>query len=260
MSLARSGSKPELALGEATRALTDLFRGLNEQQHHALAAHAAQLAADASAPSPAGAVKGRRQYNSVISTVVQRTRALAVLMILQSFSGFILDQYSSFIESHMFVTLYLTMLVGAGGNAGNQSAVNVIRGLATGEISRARSGAVLWREARCALLQGAALTSVGFWRVYLFQHDMRSSVAISLALFSITSISVIVGAILPLGFDRCGLDPAHAGPAIQVVMDVTGVYLTCTICSSFSFGGGAPAGVGATSLRGAAGSANAAGL
>jgi hypothetical protein len=32
------------------------------------------------------------------------------------------------------ITLFLTMLVGAGGNAGNQSAIQVIRGLATKEM------------------------------------------------------------------------------------------------------------------------------
>ena len=61
------------------------------------------------------------------------------------------------------------MLVGAGGNAGNQSAVNVIRGLAMGRLSRADSVAVLWRETKAGLVEGVLLTSVGFWRVYLFQ-------------------------------------------------------------------------------------------
>ena len=29
---------------------------------------------------------------------------------------------------------------------------------------------------------------------------------------------------------KLGFDPAHAGPMIQVVMDVTGVATTCLIC------------------------------
>jgi Mg/Co/Ni transporter MgtE len=35
----------------------------------------------------------------------------------------------SLLQDHIVVTLFLTMLVGAGGNAGNQSAIKVIRGL-----------------------------------------------------------------------------------------------------------------------------------
>jgi len=34
----------------------------------------------------------------------------------------------------MVVTFFLTMLVGAGGNAGNQSTIKIIEGLAAGEI------------------------------------------------------------------------------------------------------------------------------
>lgn len=36
------------------------------------------------------------------------------------------------VQDHLVVTLFLTMLVGAGGNAGNQSAIKVIRGLVRG--------------------------------------------------------------------------------------------------------------------------------
>jgi hypothetical protein len=36
------------------------------------------------------------------------------------------------LKDHLVVTLFLTMLVGAGGNAGNQSAIKVIRGLVRG--------------------------------------------------------------------------------------------------------------------------------
>ena len=171
---------------------------------------------------------------SLTRTCYIRVRALALLMILQSCSGFILERHEKFIEEHVYVTLYLTMLVGAGGNAGAQSAVSVIRGLATGDLARSRAAAVLWHECKLGLLEGAALTCVGFGRVYLFQYELRSSIAVCLSLFAITSISVFVGALLPLALDRVGMDPAHAGPTIQVVMDILGVFLTCTICSTIA--------------------------
>ena len=30
---------------------------------------------------------------------------------------------------------------------------------------------------------------------------------------------------------KINLDPAHAGPMIQVIMDVTGGFITCKVCS-----------------------------
>lgn len=93
---------------------------------------------------------------TVWQSVKRRFPLLAMLMMLQSFSSFILASFSALIEvrmtvcvggggarpgshnmlcrcavprrvapqSHVIVTLYLTMLVGAGGNAGNQSSVS----------------------------------------------------------------------------------------------------------------------------------------
>lgn len=48
----------------------------------------------------------------------------------------ILQNHAKLIEEHFVITLFLTMLVGAGGNAGNQSTVLVVRELATGEITQ----------------------------------------------------------------------------------------------------------------------------
>jgi Mg/Co/Ni transporter MgtE len=58
-----------------------------------------------------------------------RGRWLLGLLILQSTSSFVLDQYQQLLRDHLVVTLFLTMLVGAGGNAGNQSAIKVRRHL-----------------------------------------------------------------------------------------------------------------------------------
>jgi Mg/Co/Ni transporter MgtE len=44
-------------------------------------------------------------------------------------------------------------------------------------------------------------------------------------------LAKVTGAMLPLVLEKCGLDPAHAGPIIQVIMDVTGVFITCKVCS-----------------------------
>jgi uncharacterized membrane protein len=49
-----------------------------------------------------------------------RRRWLLGLLVLQSSSSFVLDRYEGLLKEHIFVTLFLTMLVGAGGNAGNR--------------------------------------------------------------------------------------------------------------------------------------------
>ena len=67
-------------------------------------------------------------------------RWLLGLLVLQSTSSMVLDLYQDLLRNHLVVTLFLTMLVGAGGNAGNQSAIKVIRGLVRTLASNVKKG------------------------------------------------------------------------------------------------------------------------
>jgi cation transporter-like permease len=170
--------------------------------------------------------------SSTLQEALNRGRWLVGLLVLQSSSSFILDSYQELIKQHLVVTLFLTMLVGAGGNAGNQSAIKVIRGLATGSMSASGASVrrVLQQQSAVGLLLGTGLSAAGWIRVYLTNGDLRNATAIALSLFLIVLTSVILGAALPFGLARAGVDPANAGTSIQVVMDVTGVCITCITC------------------------------
>lgn len=170
--------------------------------------------------------------DSIMKDVWGRVSWLAGLLLLQSCSSFILERFAKLIESHLVVTFFLTMLVGAGGNAGNQSAVMVIRGLATGSVRDDNEYKILWRQLLTGLIMAAILVLFGYLRVVLFGSDAVSAAAISLSLFVIVVVSVIMGTLLPLMLHGLGIDPAHAGPTIQVFMDIVGVWITCVVCSS----------------------------
>ena len=71
---------------------------------------------------------------TVFEEAYSRGKWLLFLLVLQSCSSFVLSSNEALIQDNVIITLYLTMLVGAGGNAGNQSAIEVITGLATGAI------------------------------------------------------------------------------------------------------------------------------
>lgn len=86
------------------------------------------------------------------------------------------------------------------------------------------------REALAGLVLASGLCVVGFFRVYV-HHDTVTAAAISLSMFLIVLCATLAGTLLPLGLHAGGWDPAHAGPAIQVVMDISGVLITCAVCS-----------------------------
>lgn len=179
------------------------------------------------------ALRSAKMINrSAVSEAYDRGKWLIGLLVLQSSSSFVLDSYQELIKEHLVVTLFLTMLVGAGGNAGNQSAIKVIRGMATGNIKTTWSSlvSVLRQQVIVALILATSLSAAGWLRVYVTNGDARNSSAIALSLFLIVCTSVMVGTLLPFGLAKAGLDPANAGTSIQVLMDVLGVLITCVCC------------------------------
>lgn len=156
---------------------------------------------------------------------------LVGLLILQSFSGIILSRNELLISNHPFLVYFLTMLVGAGGNAGNQASVRVIRGLALGTLNEKTQSQFLLRELKMAMALSSLLTLTGFIRAAAFATPMPEAIAITAALFLIVFSSICLGAILPLGLKRIGIDPAHSSTSIQVIMDILGVLFAVGVSS-----------------------------
>lgn len=164
--------------------------------------------------------------------VWQRGVWLVGLLILQSFSSLVLSSYSEMINKYNIIAVFLTMLIGTGGNAGNQSATLVIRGLTTREMTRRNAYKVLLREFGISLIMASILVTVGFFRVYWSHNDLLSSLVISLSLFLIVVTSMVLGASIPIMLERLDIDPAHsAAPFLATIMDILGVLIYCFVCS-----------------------------
>ena len=168
-------------------------------------------------------VDGDTPFRDVVK---DRAGWLVGLLVLQSCSSFILARNEALLESHLVIVQFLTMLVGAGGNAGNQASVRVIRGLAVGTLNERTLKPFLWTEAKMGLALSAILGLAGFLRAMVFMVPIAETVAITTSLYMIVISSVCIGALLPLVMYRCGLDPAHSSTTIQVLMDILGVTMT----------------------------------
>ena len=121
------------------------------------------------------------------------------------------------------------MLVGAGGNAGNQASVRVIRGLALGTLTKANQNAFLRRELTIAFYLSAILAVAGLARALLFKVPGPETLSITVSLFCIVFFSIVTGAVLPLFLKAVGIDPAHSSTTIQVIMDILGVVFTVAV-------------------------------
>lgn len=163
--------------------------------------------------------------------IIQRCKWLVPLLLIQSISGFVLSYFSDILTGFSLAT-FITMLVGTGGNVGNQSTTFFVRGLATGEINRKNKKSLLFREIFIAITIGFVLVFCAFLRSYLFYHHLPSVLAVSISLFAIILTSVFLGTVIPVILDNFGIDPASSAvPIISTLMDVIGVTIYCLIAS-----------------------------
>lgn len=164
---------------------------------------------------------------------------LVLLLMCQSMSSVILKHFELLIQSHPVVIYFLTMLVGAGGNAGCQSTVLVVRRLALAAARRGKDRESVDQKHSMRWMVGAEV-SVGsrlavllfgasFLRCIMFGVKGSECLAVCLSMLVIVFTSTILGAALPLFLSKLQIDPAHAGATIQVVMDISGVTLTCIV-------------------------------
>lgn len=163
--------------------------------------------------------------------IKERGGWLIGLLFLQSCSSFIIQYNESFLQGHMVIVQFLTMLVGAGGNAGNQASVRVIRGLAVGSLNERTMRPFLRQEIKMGFGLSALLGLTGCIRAALFRTPVGETIAVTTSLCAIVLISVVIGNMLPLGMKKVGIDPAHSSTTIQVVMDIMGVLITVCVSS-----------------------------
>jgi len=154
----------------------------------------------------------------------KRTFWLIVLLVLESFSGIVMQNYSSTISKMIALTFFVPILVATGGNAGTQSATLVIRGLATGELDSRDFFKIIFRESSMGFLIGLVLGFMGLLRAFMQSKIWTISVAVGLGMCVTIVMATTIGATLPLVFRRLRLDPAlMSSPLIATIVDIVGI-------------------------------------
>ena len=130
-------------------------------------------------------VKERSYFGTPLwQLILRRSSVLTVLMFMQSLSSMVLTQYEELIQANVFLALFLTMLTGTGGNAGNQSASMVIRGMSTGEINDCTMLRAIGRELLASSAIATLLAAAAFGRVLMTPGtDAKCASVISLCSF-----------------------------------------------------------------------------
>mmetsp|Transcript_14769 Transcript_14769/g.25967 ORF Transcript_14769/g.25967 Transcript_14769/m.25967 type:complete len:322 (+) Transcript_14769:74-1039(+) len=154
-----------------------------------------------------------------------RCSFLCLLLVLQSGSSILLEWFQPLLENYTSLVFYFTMLVGLGGNAGVQSVVISVRRFAM------KQPVSIWEQARVGIYLALVLAPLAFLRCYVQATDLSVCVVIGIAAAVITTLATGFGTALSVALVRMGVDPAHASPAVQVMMDMIGLTVVCSVAT-----------------------------
>ena len=170
----------------------------------------------------------------VWETVKSRLPWLMLLMLSATFTGVVISSFEDSLAACSVLIGFIPMLMGTGGNCGNQSSVAVIRGLSLNEIGFGDLASVVWKESRVALLCGVLLAAGNFAKLLLVDrlllHNGEVTVLVALVICLTLVCTVfcakVVGCLLPLLAEKIGLDPAvMAAPFISTIVDVLSLLI-----------------------------------
>lgn len=159
---------------------------------------------------------------------------LLLLMLSATFTGSIIASFEAALSSCVILTAYMPMLMGAGGNAGSQSSVAIIRSLSLNEVRFKDWLRVLWKETGVAILCGITLAVANFVKLMLFDKvALTIALVVSVALALTVLIAKIVGCMLPILAKKIGFDPAvMASPFITTIVDALSLLIYFAIAAN----------------------------
>ena len=122
---------------------------------------------------------------------------------------------------------FLPLVLASGGNTGSQSATLVIRAMAIATMNRRDKIRLVLRELLTGLILGFSLGLFNWLAVQvMFGRDPIQSGVVALTIMTVVTLGSVVGSILPVLFDRLGMDPAiMSNPLIASLSDSMGVVI-----------------------------------
>ena len=176
----------------------------------------------------------RRPYLSTpISTLVSsRIVWLLVLAVGATLTVQVLSVFEGTLAQVTALALFVPLLIGTGGNTGNQAATTVTRALALDDVRTGDIFKVAGREVRVGLMLGCMLGLIGFALTGLI-YDPKIGLVIGLTLIAVCTFAATIGGAMPIIAKAIKVDPAvFSNPFITTFVDATGLVLYFVIAKA----------------------------
>ena len=151
---------------------------------------------------------------------------LTILFVGALATAYALQHYESAINDYVWLVAFIPLVISSGGNSGSQSATLIITALATGNLQIQDWVQVVRRELAMGIVLGGFLATIGFFAAWLLTAQFAPALAVALTLILVVLCGTLLGSLLPLLFQRLGLDPAMmSNPFVAGIIDILGIVI-----------------------------------
>ena len=164
--------------------------------------------------------------DSVWARVKLRLPWLVLLMFGDFMSASVISRFEGVLQTFVVLAFFIPVLMDMGGNVGTQSLAMTVRGLATGEVDRRDLPRLIWRETRVGVSLGLICGTLIGLVALVWQRTPALGIVIGSAMAVTMGFAGVLGTVVPMIFDRLGVDSAVASsPFITSLVDVLGLLV-----------------------------------
>ena len=163
---------------------------------------------------------------SVFGVALTRLPWLLLCLLGSFLAGIVIHMFEVTLKEAITLAVFIPVIMATGGTSGLQSATVTVRSLVTGHISSGLILRTVFREMGSAALIGLVCGLVATGLAWFWIGNALVGACVGIAMFIVISISVLLGVVAPLLFQRFGIDPAVAsGPFITTTNDILGLAI-----------------------------------
>lgn len=176
----------------------------------------------------------RRPYLATPVSAIVKARVvwLLVLALGATLTVQVIGAFEATLEQQVVLSLFIPLLIGTGGNTGNQAATTITRALALGDVRPNDVFKVFAREVRVGAFLGLLLGTLGF-TIASLAFTVPIGLVIGLTLLGVCTMAASIGGLMPLLGKAVKADPAvFSNPFISTFVDATGLIIYFLIATA----------------------------
>ena len=149
-------------------------------------------------------------------------------------ASMVISAFEDTIERLVALAVLMPIVASMGGNAGTQTLTVAVRAIATRELTSTNAWRVIRKEVAVCGLNGLAFAFLAGGVTWFWFEDGLLGSVIGVAMIINLLFAGLFGALIPLGLERAGIDPAVSSSVfLTTITDVVGFFAFLGLAALF---------------------------